>query len=193
MTAAVYTLREFVRECQAIADLGQTTEKTIADLVGPLERIIGRSDCLADLEPNGAADPDRGFVIHRAANLSILGVVWPEGSGAPVHNHNGWAMEGVISGVEVNRNFERTDDGSRPWVATLEEAATTEVRAGQTTFLAEPPADIHAVSIPEGKTLAIHVYGMDIVSQWRYHFDLESGKVTPFYGRGSRAGGLRGS
>jgi predicted metal-dependent enzyme (double-stranded beta helix superfamily) len=193
MTAAVYTLSEFVRECQAITDLRQEAERTIADIVGPLERIISRNDCLADLEPNGSADPERGFVIHRAKNLSILAVVWPEGSGAPVHNHNGWAMEGVISGVEVNRNFTRTDDGARPWVATLEETPSTEVRTGQTTVLAEPPSDIHAVSIPEGKTLAIHVYGVDIVSEWRYGFDLESGEVTPFHGRTAGLGGLRGS
>ena len=83
--------------------------------------------------------------------------------------------------------------GARPWVATLEETPSTEVRTGQTTFLAEPPSDIHAVSIPEGKTLAIHVYGVDIVSQWRFGFDLESGKVTPFHGRTAGLGGLRGS
>jgi hypothetical protein len=43
-----------------------------------------------------------------------------------------------------------------------------------------PPNDIHAVEIPRGKTLAIHVYGLDLARQWRYQFDKETGEVKPF-------------
>lgn len=183
MTTTLYTLEQFVRDAQEIAARRQSPDDTIANLVGPLERIIARRDCLADFHANDDPDPDKGFVIHRSDDLTVLAVVWPEGSSAPIHNHNGWAMEGVISGLELNRNYTRVDDGAKPWHADLEQRDPTRVPAGNTTFLSEPPADIHAVEIPQGKTLAMHLYGLDLLKQWRYRFDLETGKVTPFHAR----------
>ena len=180
MTSECYTLTDFVAECREIVGQRLEPKKSVAALAKPLERIIAQADCLSDLEPDGRADPQRGFVIHRQADFSILAVVWEPASGAPIHNHNGWAMEGVIRGLERNRNYQRTDAGSEPWRATLEELEPTIVGVGETTLLPAPPADIHAVEIPAEKTLAIHLYGVDILRQWRYQFDLESGAVTPF-------------
>ncbi len=180
MASATYTLGDFVLDAQRIAREGRSEEKTIEGLLGPLERIIQRQDCLADLEVNDNPDPERGFPIYRAEDLSILCVVWQIGSGTPIHNHNGWAIEGVIKGLERNRNYARLDDGSEPWRAKLEEVDPSMVGTGQTTSLALPPNDIHAVEIPGEKTLAIHVYGVDLAKQWRYQFDIESGEVKPF-------------
>ena len=186
MTTSTYTLTEFVQDAQRVVDRGDSGEQQIAQIAGPLERIIQRRDCLLDLPDNDEVDPDKGFVIHRADNLTIMCVVWQPDSGAPVHNHNGWAMEGVISGAEFNRNYQRVDDGSTPWYAELEELEPTRVPTGTTTYLNEPPADIHAVEIREGKTLAIHVYGLDLIKQWRYRFNLETGVVEPFAMRSRR-------
>ena len=180
MTTSTYTLMDFVKDAQRIADRGDSAERQIAQISDPLERIIQRRDVLLDLPENDDADPDKGFVIHRSDNLTVMAVVWQPDAGAPVHNHNGWAMEGVISGVEFNRNYQRVDDGTTPWFAELEELEPTRVPSGTTTVISEPPADIHAVEINEGKTLAIHVYGLDLLRQWRYRFDLESGRVEPF-------------
>ena len=185
MTATLYSLQDFVDETRSIVARGLPDADTLAAIAQPLSRIIARRDCLADLEPSGNPDPERGFTIYQADDLSILAVVWPENGGAPIHNHNGWAIEGVISGMERNRNYERLDDGSTPWRASLEEVDPTIVRAGETTALALPPNDIHAVEIPQGKTLAIHLYGLDLMKQWRYQFDAETGEVTP-YRRASR-------
>jgi predicted metal-dependent enzyme (double-stranded beta helix superfamily) len=149
-------------------------------IADPLGRIISREDCLADFEGNDDPDPESGFSVYRSENLTVLAVVWQPDRGAPVHNHNGWAMEGVISGVEFNHNFERVDDGQEPWRAKLEEVEPAEVRAGEIMSLKLPPNDIHSVEIREGKTRAIHVYGNDLLKQWRYRFDIESGEVTPF-------------
>ncbi len=179
-TTATYTLQSFVSDTQEILDRELDDPTTIELVSVELERLIARTDCLADFEGNDSPDPDRGFPIFRADNLAIMAVVWAAGSGAPIHNHNAWAIEGVISGKEINRNFQRLDDGSEPWRAKLEEVDPSEVNAGETTSLLLPPNDIHSVDIPEGKTLAIHVYGIDLPRQWRYRFDLESGEVSPF-------------
>lgn len=175
-----YRLQDFVEEARLIVARGLGERETMAALLPPLRRIIARRDCLADMAPEANPDPDRGFAIYRSDELSIMAVVWPANGGAPVHNHNGWAIEGVISGKERNRNYQRLDDGSEPWRARLEEVEPSIVAAGETTCLDLPPNDIHAVEIPEGKTLAIHLYGVDLAKQWRYQFDLETGEVRPF-------------
>jgi predicted metal-dependent enzyme (double-stranded beta helix superfamily) len=184
MATTLYTLQDFVRDAQEVAGQRLSPERAMTAMARPLERIIARRDCLADFPGSDSPDPDRGFVIYRAPNLTILAVVWPAGGGAPIHNHNGWAMEGVISGMELNRNYQRVDDGSQPWRAKLEEVEPSRVGTGEITSLGLPPAnDIHAVEIPAGKSLAIHVYGHDLLSQWRYQFDAETGEVKPFMSR----------
>jgi len=180
MTTVTYSLQQFVKDAREIIDKHLSEEKTLALLASPLERVISRQDCLAEVAPDGNPDPDKGFTIYRADDLSIMCVVWQPGVGTPIHNHNGWAMEGIISGMERNRNFARRDDGSQPWVASLEEVEPSIVKTGETTCLDLPPNDIHAVEIPGGKTLAIHVYGNDLAKQWRYQFDFETGEVKPF-------------
>ncbi len=111
--------------------------------------------------------------------LTIRALVWQPNAGAPPHNHNGWAMVGVIQGHERNIGFHRKDDGSSPWKVDLEEAGTVDVRAGQSAYVV-PPDDIHAVSIPSGKTVALHVFGNNIHQQWRCTFDVKTGQVSPF-------------
>lgn len=180
---AVYTVQDFVEDAREIISKGWDEKKTLEAITEPLSRVIARQDCLADVHPEGDPNPDRGFPIYRAEDLSILAVIWQPESGTPVHNHNGWALEGIISGTERNRNYARRDAASTPWIAELEEVDPTLVTTGQTTALDLPPNDIHAVEIPAGKTLAIHVYGNDLYKQWRYQFDLETGEVKPFRSR----------
>ena len=178
--AGTYSMQAFVKDAREIIEKRLSEEKTLALLQTPLERIIARADCLAEVSPDGTPDPEKGFPIHRADDLSILCVVWQPGAETPIHNHNGWAMEGIISGMERNRNYARRDDASKPWKAELEEVEPSVVKGGETTCLDLPPNDIHAVEIPGGKTLAIHVYGNDLAKQWRYQFDVETGEVKPF-------------
>lgn len=176
----IYTLQQFVEDARDIVARRWDERRTLEALTEPLQHLIARPDCLADMAPDGNPDPERGFPIYRADDLSILAVVWQPEARTPVHNHNGWALEGIIAGTERNRNYARRDDGTTPWQADLEEVAPTLVSTGQTTALDLPPNDIHAVEIPAGKTLAIHVYGNDLYKQWRYEFDPQSGEVRPF-------------
>lgn len=117
MTAPAYGLQDFVSDAQQIVSRGLEEPKTIELVSEQLARVIARGDCLASFDGN--ADPDRGFPIFSAENLAVIAVVWAADSGAPIHNHNGWAAEGVIRGKEVNRNYQRLDDGSEPWRASL--------------------------------------------------------------------------
>ena len=73
MTANVYGVSECVAEAQELVGRGLDAQPTIELISEPLQRLIARSDCLADVAEDGNPDPDRGFVIHRGevgANLA---------------------------------------------------------------------------------------------------------------------------
>lgn len=177
MPRGVYKVQEFLADAREVTGRGMAPRATVEALTPMLQRLVSRPDCLTDL--GGPADPDRTFDIHVSDNLSVMAIVWPANGGAPAHNHNGWAMVGVISGHERNIGFRRNDDGSKPWTAKLEQSAVQEIGPGRTGWVV-PPDDIHSVSIPHGKTVAVHVFGTNIKRQWRYAFDPQSGEVKPF-------------
>ena len=180
MTTDVYTLDRFAEDARSVVDRKMSELETVRALTPLLERIVARPDCLADR--GGDPDPDRGFEIYSSPDLSIQAIVWQPGRGAPPHNHNGWAMVGVVRGHERNTPFTRKDDGSRPWRVELEPGEAADILPGQTGFIL-PPHDIHSVAIPSGKTLAVHLFGNDIRRQWRCTFDPETGEVRPFVPR----------
>ena len=108
-TGVVYRLQDFVRDAQQIVGRGLDEPKTMDLISEQLARVIAREGCLADFDGNDDPDPDRGFSVFRAENLAVIAVVWAANSGAPIHNHNGWAVEGVIRGKEFNRNYQRLE------------------------------------------------------------------------------------
>ncbi len=103
--------------------------------------------------------------LFRASELLILNNVLVPGVVTPPHNHATWAVIGIYGGREDNTFFrESTTD--------LEEIDRKELRVGSSVFL--DPGAIHAVANPlEVPTLAIHVYGADLLtarrSMWNPH------------------------
>ena len=181
MSTGVYSLDQFVADAREIV-VGRLTDlETVQALTPLLERIVSRPDCLSDR--GGPASPDHGFDIYTSDDLTVSAIVWQPNIGAPAHNHNGWAMVGVVEGHERNTSYHRKDDGSKPWTVELEQAEVVDVLPGQTAYVI-PPDDIHSVAIPSGKTVAVHVFGSDIHRQWRCTFNVETGKVLPFTFRG---------
>ena len=177
MSINTYRFEQFIEDARTIVGQGHTAEKTVEALRPLLDRLVSRPDCVTDL--GRSASPEKTFEIYASATLSIQCIVWRPDVRAAAHNHNGWAVIGVVEGLERNTPYRRLDDGSKPWHAELERQAVLDVKAGETCVLV-PPHDIHSVEIPEGKTVAIHVYGNDLKKQWRCRFDVESGEVTPF-------------
>ena len=182
MRTAVYTLQDFVEDARRIVSQGLSDGDTVEALTPLLQRVVAQPDCLDGVSDRSG--PIRGSSVYTDENLTIRVVPWKPGSSTPVHNHNSWVLIGGVKGNERNTNYRRLDDGSRPWHARLEEAETVDIRAGICNSLL-PPHDIHAVTIPEGEAVALHVYGTDLGREWRFQFNLETGEVSPF-GRGDR-------
>ena len=173
-------LEVFIDEAKELVNGKLDQETIVCQLKYLLDQIISNKQCLTEL--GKGSSPNQSFTIYVDETLTVSVVVWEAGSGAPPHNHNTWALIGVVEGNEQNTNYKRIDDGSSPWFANLETREVVNIFPGESSFIL-PPNDIHSVAIPGPKTVAIHVYGANLSKQWRYQFDLLSGVVSPFNGR----------
>ena len=104
------------------------------------------------------------------------------------HNHTTWAIVAAVEGEEINRFYERTDDGTEPGKATLKQTREVVVQPG--IGVAMMPDDIHSIAVVgEKPTLHLHMYGksLDVVTD-RLGFDLEAGTVDRYNDKSKSSG-----
>lgn len=110
-------------------------------------------------------EPTEGGVreIHRAADLTILNVIWPQFMVITAHEHRMWATIGVYSGREDNILWERRGQVVQ---------AARAVSIGDREVLSLPADAVHSVTNPLRRlTCAIHIYGGDFYSAQRSEWD----------------------
>ncbi|MCV6904968.1 MAG: cysteine dioxygenase family protein [Achromobacter xylosoxidans] len=96
------------------------------------------------------------------------------------HNHTTWAVIVALSGQELNRVYRRSDDGSQPGRATLEQVREVVVQPGQpVSFL---PDDIHSIHVTgDEPTLHFHLYGQPLETlSGRIGIDLTTGEIVNY-------------
>ena len=115
-------------------------------------------------------------ILHRAADLTILHVIWGPRMTVMPHNHEMWAVIGVYSGREDNILWRR-----------LQGEARTRIEAAGAKSLSERDAlplgrdIIHSVTNPIGRlTGAIHVYGGNFFGVPRSEWDPERLTEQPY-------------
>jgi len=117
-------------------------------------------------------DPDGRFAIYLLA-------LNPGNSTKP-HDHTTWAVVTAVEGQELNRVYRRTDDGSAPSKASLEQVREVMVEPGR--GIALMPEDIHSIhTFGTTPTRHLHVYGLALEKlDARQGFDPEEGTVQPY-------------
>lgn len=96
------------------------------------------------------------------------------------HDHTTWAAIAAVEGEELNRIYQRFDDGSQPERADLQLLREVVVRPGEP--LAFLPDDIHSIHVTgDDITRHLHLYGRPLETLVkRVAIDPESGKVTNY-------------
>jgi len=125
-----------------------------------------------------AQDDDDRFVLYAHSSRGKVD--------APPHNHTTWAVVVGFSGSELNKFYERTDDGAVQTGGHL-------VQAG--TGVAMLPDDVHSIHI-DGSAFNFHCYGLALERlDTREYFSAHHGTWKPFGGatniREARAGAER--
>lgn len=96
------------------------------------------------------------------------------------HDHTTWAVVVAVDGQELNKVYDRTDDGADPARCDLRVREEIMVEPGQGICLM--PEDIHSIhttgSVP---TRHLHMYGLALeMLDDRRGYDMETGAVTGY-------------
>ena len=177
---------------------GHALQEFISDVDGVVRGYSSESEMLLHLKPVleklvsfPASVPARAFTPRKdrfAMNLiqmpedeaySIIGGVWHPGQTTPIHDHLTWALIGVYDGEEREALFRRTDDGSNPKLAKIQQVSERVNKKGHVTVLGH--TGIHRVdNISLKPTLSVHIYGRDIGNTERHSYDPVTGEIGKF-------------
>jgi predicted metal-dependent enzyme (double-stranded beta helix superfamily) len=145
-----------------------------ADSQSAVQQVLGRAvgDPAAVLA--GVGEPMEAGIhtLHRAADLTILNVVWAPLMVLLPHEHAMWASIAIYTGREDNIVWERSG-------GTIEAVRAEAISEKQVFGL--PETAIHSVINPiRRRTGAIHVYGGDFFGTARSEWDPETLSERPF-------------
>jgi predicted metal-dependent enzyme (double-stranded beta helix superfamily) len=154
----MFDVEDFLRGCRAALD-EEAPHRALREVV---ESAVSAGDHVAEaLRPQSA-----GFtLLHHAADLTVLHVVWAPRMTIYPHDHRMWAVIGIYAGQEDNRFFRRT----APTSGVITESGGKRLGEGEVAVLGVNT--IHSVTNPRDRlTGALHVYLGDFVneprSQW---------------------------
>ncbi len=156
-----FEIDRFISQCKDAVVQPRPAEAVLAFMRETLSDVEGVREALQSI----LGDPLSNAPLFRSSELLILNTVLVPGLLTPPHDHATWAVIGVYGGREDNTFYRKSTTG-------LEEIARKEIRVGGSIFL--DPGVIHAVANPlKVPTLAIHVYGTDLLtaprSMWNPH------------------------
>lgn len=161
---------QFVSDCQAALG-GDRASRNVREVVA--RAVSDPASLMA-----GLGEPTKGglTILHRAADLTVLNVVWPAGLILMPHDHAVWAVIGVYTGREDNFLWRRMPDSPD---GEIEAAGAKSLGPGDAVAFG---ADVvHSVVNPLGRmTGAIHVYGGDFFAVERSEWDQETLLERPY-------------
>ena len=159
---SAYALSDLVRAMRQIAAQANDGAEITTRLKEPARRLALAKEWLEPRFFQGnEAQGFEIFPLHEEPDhrLSVVVASLMPGRSLPPHNHRIWAMQIGIAGYETNVTWRRTDDGSRPGHAEIEEASRTIFGPGD--IVAFLPDDIHSVvNASDELALSLNLYGL---------------------------------
>jgi len=177
----IYTLQEFIKDVDHVVREYSSESEVLLHLKPALEKLVGSLGSV----PAKAFTPRRDRFAMNLLKMpqdeaySIIGGVWHPGQTTPIHDHLTWALIGVYEGEEREALFRRTDDGSNPKLAKIQQVSERVNKKGHVTVLGH--SGIHRVdNISLKPTTSVHIYGRDIGNAERHSYDPVTGEIGRF-------------
>ena len=175
---------EFIDGVEGVLDQHREPSVIVTRIEPYLRTLVLDRDWLAPNLRRALPDkPYSQYLLFRPPDrlFSVVAFVWGPRNGSPVHDHCTWGVIGQYEGMEEETGFLRTDDGSNPEVADIEQVSVGVFGPGDVAHVYPPDRDVHRIyNRTETPTVSIHIYGGDIGTQQRHVFELPSGRIKPF-------------
>ncbi|MEO8204064.1 MAG: cysteine dioxygenase family protein [Betaproteobacteria bacterium] len=156
-------VRDMLARVRGMAEPGIGRE-SIEKIKGELIALAARRELfpVEEFKPLEGGNASMYRLSEDADHRYALYVVAPApGQSSPPHDHTTWAVIAGVHGRESNKFYARTDDGSQPGRAQIEESGGFDVVAGA--GIALMPADIHSIHLgADGPHANLHLYGMSV-------------------------------
>ncbi|MCC7272965.1 MAG: hypothetical protein IT561_09865 [Alphaproteobacteria bacterium] len=170
----MFDLDRFIEDCKAAVAADPTHKAT--------REVVARAVADPGAVLKGLGEPKRAVVqtLYRAADLTILNLVWGPRMTLQPHNHRMWAIIGIYTGREDNIFWRRIESGAG---RQLEAAGAEALSAGDVAPLGRDV--VHSVTNPIPRlTGALHVYGGDFFAPGRSQWDPGTLREEPYDSKG---------
>ena len=176
-------LRRFIEDFRNIVAREPRGRPRLDALRAPVEALLADPSWIGEPFRRAVPGETAAWALYRSQepDLCIFTMVVPAGGATKVHNHltDGWV--GLVQGGQLEREFRRTDDRSRPGRATLECVREAPIRLGELTPLLYPDHDIHQIETTSREpSVSLHVLCNDLGTVERDSFDPEVERVERF-------------
>ena len=176
-----YTLQEFIQDVESVVRGHSSESEVLLHLKPVLEKLVSSPGSV----PAKAFTPRKDRFAMNLLQMPqdeaypVIGGVWHPGQTTPIHDHLTWALIGVYEGEEREALFRRTDDGSNPKLAKIQQVSERVNKKGHVTVLGH--SGIHRVdNISLKPTTSVHIYGRDIGNAERHSYDPVTGEISRF-------------
>jgi predicted metal-dependent enzyme (double-stranded beta helix superfamily) len=150
-----------------------------------LMRLAGQEHLFPSAEfppPPAGEQGSRRYLLHEdpGNRFALYLIALNPGNETRPHDHTTWAVVAAVEGQELNRVYERLDDGADPERCSIRLREEVMVEPGRGICLM--PDEIHSIhttgTVP---TRHLHMYGLALERlDARKAYDTESGRVIPY-------------
>lgn len=176
-------LRRFVEDFRNVVAREAPGASRLDALRAPVEALLADTSWIKPefLEPVPSTTATWAVYRSQDPDLCIFTMVVPPLNSTKVHNHlaDGWV--GLVQGAQIERQFRRFDDGTRPGFADVRQIEEHPIRLGEITSIETPDADIHQiVTTSRDASVSLHVLCNDLGTVERQTFEPESQRAERF-------------